>query len=121
MHILHLEDEGPLREIFAQVVHLKEPDATVTQFISSDEALTFIAEHLEDIDLFVLDIRVDGSLDGVQVAERIREMAFEREIVLTSAYRKPKYEVLGRVRARWMPKPWHIMKAMEEILPLAVR
>ncbi len=121
MHILHLEDEGPLREIFKEVIHLKEPNATVTQFVSSDKALAFIADNLHDIDLFVLDIRVEGNLDGVQVAQRIREMAFEREIVLTSAYRKPHYEVLNGIRARWMPKPWHIMKAMEEILPLAVR
>ncbi|MEO1165766.1 MAG: response regulator [Chloroflexota bacterium] len=119
MHIVHLEDEGPLREIMQIALTSADPKLTMTQFIDSDNAIEFISENLEDITLFLLDVRVPGALDGMEVAGRIRELGSERPIIITSAYRKPKKAQLETVNAQWMAKPWHIIDAPTTLLPLA--
>jgi two-component SAPR family response regulator len=119
MHILHLEDDGPLRNLFRAALLFREPNATITQFDSSAEALDFIQKNLDDIDLFLLDVRVIGKLDGVAVAEKIREWGSSRPIVITSAYREPSSKVFERVKAEWLPKPWHIISIAQYIIPLA--
>jgi len=119
MHIVHLEDEGPLREIMQIALTSADPKLTMTQFIDSDNALEFIRENLNDITLFLLDVRVPGALDGMGVAGRIRELGSERPIIITSAYRKPKKSALVTVNAQWMAKPWHIIDAPTTLLPLA--
>jgi hypothetical protein len=39
--------------------------------------------------------------------------------VVTSAYRRPDPATLSTLNCKWMPKPWHIMDATQELLPLA--
>lgn len=119
--ILHLEDDGPLREILKIALCAADPDIVVEQFVAGEAALEYTQAHLEQIDLFILDIRVAGKLTGVDVAERLRAMGAERPIVLTSAYRKPSAEVLDQLRCRWLAKPWHIVEAHTVLLPLARR
>lgn len=119
MLIVHMEDEGPLREIMNIALRSADPHLKIEQFNDSDSAVEFIAENIEGIDLFLLDVRVPGVLNGMEVAEKIRELGSERPIVITSAYRKPKKIQLEGIKARWMAKPWHILEAPEILLPLA--
>lgn len=117
--ILHLEDDGPLREILKIALSAPDPTVEVQQFITGDEVVAYAQAHLDKIDLFVLDIRVPGSLDGVAVARKLREMGAKRPIILTSAYRKPVGDVLDELDCKWLSKPWHIIDAHKVILPLA--
>lgn len=119
MCIVHLEDDGPLREILKIALSTADPKLNIKQFISSDEALQFIQANLDTIALFVLDIRVPGDVDGIGVAEKIRALGSTRPIVVTSAFRKPKQDTLAHLNITWMPKPWHILDAAERLLPLA--
>ncbi len=121
MHILHLEDDSPLREVLKFILSSSEPSVNVHQFISSDDAVKYIEEHPnpEEIDLFILDIRVPGAMDGMEVAQHIRDLGFKSAIVVTSAYRRPNPALLASLDCKWMPKPWHIMDATQELLPLA--
>ncbi|MEM9954928.1 MAG: response regulator [Chloroflexota bacterium] len=119
MLIVHLEDEGPLREIMKIALESASPNLTMQQFIDSDSALDFIENNLDKINLFLLDVRVPGGLDGMGVAQKIRDLGSTRPIMITSAYRKPKKAQLDACEAQWMAKPWHILDAPEILIPLA--
>lgn len=119
--ILHLEDDGPLREVMKIAMTTADPTIEFAQFINSDSALKFIEENKDRISLFLLDIRVPGSTDGMGVAEKIRELGVDRPIVITSAYRKPAKDHLDKLGCQWMQKPWHILDAHTLLLPLAKR
>jgi len=116
MHILHLEDDGPLRDIFKIALTSARPDIELKQFLNSDYALEYAKQNLEKIDLFVLDIRVPGSLTGVEFAESIRKMGCKTRIVITSAYRRPEKSKMQSMDVEWMAKPWHLLDAPEKLL-----
>lgn len=118
MHVLHLEDESPLREILKVALLAAVPSVTLQQFINSDDAVKYIEEHGKDIDLYILDIRVPGSMDGLQVAHKIRELEAPGVIAMTSAYRAPEKDTLEKLKAEWFAKPWHIMEVMDKLLPI---
>jgi DNA-binding response OmpR family regulator len=119
MHILHLEDDGPLREILAAALRAVEPNCELHQFIKSDDALAYVRQHPKAIDLFIIDIRVPGSMDGLQMAHRVRELSAPGAMVLTSAYRVPDQDVLKKLDCQWYPKPWHIIETSTKLLNLA--
>ena len=116
--LIHLEDDGPLREIFRVAMEAYDPNIQCVQFISSDELLEFNAENQDIIDAYVLDIRVPGKLNGFEVAEHLRELNITKPIIVTSAYKRPDQEELMRLNITWMPKPWHILDAAQTIAPL---
>lgn len=118
MLILHMEDEGPLREIMNIVLRSADPNLKIEQFNDSDSAVEYITENIDNVSLFLLDVRVPGALNGMEVAEKIRELGSERPIVITSAYRKPKKIQLESIKAQWMAKPWHIVDAPQILFPL---
>jgi DNA-binding response OmpR family regulator len=121
MHILHLEDDGPLREILGVAIKAVEPECKLRQFIKSDDAMGYIKENTEAIDLFILDIRVPGSIDGLDVARRVRDLKCPGTIVLTSAYRPPDKTVIAGLECEWFPKPWHIFETTSKVLEIARR
>ena len=116
MHILHLEDDGPLRDILKIALTSARPNINLKQFINSDYALEYVKAHLDEIDLFVLDIRVPGSIDGLEFAEQIRKLGSKQRIVMTSAYRRPDKERMNAIDVEWMAKPWHLLDAPEKLL-----
>ena len=118
MHIVHLEDESPLREILRVALVAAVPDANLQQFINSDDAINYIKKHVNNIDLYILDIRVPGSMDGMDVAKEIRNLGASGVIAITSAYRAPDKQVLQELKCEWFAKPWHIMEVLENLLPL---
>lgn len=119
MEILHLEDDGPLREIMHIALAAADPNMRMVQFTDSDEAVAYIEENHENITLFVLDVRVPGALDGLGVAEKIRACGSDKPILVTSAYRKPDQDRMEAYDCQWMAKPWHLLDAPQTILGLA--
>lgn len=119
LQILHLEDDGPLRDVLKVALQLRDPECEVHQFVGSDDALSYIEDNIGEIDLFVLDIRVPGKLNGVEVAQRVRELKSEAVIVITSAYRAPERSLLQQLDCQWFPKPWHIMETSQHIVKMA--
>lgn len=118
MCVLHLEDEGPLREILNVALMASNPKLVLQQFISSDDALEYIKSHQETIDIYILDIRVPGKLNGLELAEEIRKLGSIRPIIITSAYRKPEQTELDRLKCTWMEKPWHILDMPKTVFSL---
>jgi CheY-like chemotaxis protein len=118
MHIVHLEDTRPLRDIFKATLTAIRPGCDIHQFMTSDDAITYIQEQGREVDLFVLDVRVPGSLDGLGVAELIKELGCTGAIVMTSAYMSPGRDQLSTLSAHWFQKPWQI-EDVQEMLRLA--
>lgn len=118
--ILHLEDDGPLRDILAKAVKNTAPDIVLEQFTTSNQVLAYLEDHIMSVDLFILDIRVNGEMDGLELSQKIREMGSHRPIIITSAYIKPQPTKLRELNARWMAKPWHILELADTIIPLAI-
>src|SRR5688500_2992319 len=115
-YVVHLEDDGQLREILKVAFQATDPNLNLKQFINSDDVVAHIKPNIQLIDLFVLDIRVPGSIDGLAVAHKIRELGSDAPIILTSAYRPPGREVVELLNLEWMSKPWHIMEIAQRLV-----
>jgi CheY-like chemotaxis protein len=118
MHIVHMEDTRPLRDILLALMTTLQPGCNIQQFVNSDDALAYIEAQGDNIDLFLLDVRVPGALSGLEVAERIKALGCTGLVVMTSAYMSPGRERLRELNARWYQKPWQIQDA-QEMLRLA--
>lgn len=118
MHILHLEDTKPLRDMLKATLETIRPDTMLRQFIASDEAMDYIRQAGSDVDLFLIDVRVPGPVDGLGVAKLIQELGCPGVVVMTSAYRSPGYDTLAELNAHWFQKPWNA-DDVQEMLRLA--
>ncbi|NJL95842.1 MAG: response regulator [Anaerolineae bacterium] len=120
-HVVHLEDDVPLQLILKIAFEAAEPTVQLKQFITGDDALRYSAPHIHDIDLFILDIRVPGSLDGLQVAQRLRELGCTAPVMVSSAYGKPQSEFLMRYQCEWIGKPWYLTETIKHLLDAVQR
>ncbi len=120
LHVLHLEDEASLREVLRSALRVIDLDdeVQVEQFENSDDAVRHIEDFGPDIDLFILDIRVPGDLDGVGVARLIRQWGCPGVVVLSSAYTEPDEQLLSSLHAEWMPKPWRLDELGDTLMDL---
>jgi CheY-like chemotaxis protein len=116
MSVVHVEDERPLRDILGIAFRAAEPGINLQQFTSGDEALGYIEANGTDIDLFVLDIRLPGTMNGVQIAQKVRDLHLPGYIVLTSAYQAPDPFLLSSLHSEYYPKPWHLFELTEKLL-----
>lgn len=116
MHIVHLEDDLALKELFSVALKAAQPDIKLEQFLNSDNLLSYaMPTEMKDVDIFVLDIRVPGSCNGVEVANRLRKAGYAGPIVITSVYPKPAKEVMQEGDFIWMAKPWYLADAARTI------
>lgn len=116
MNIVHVEDEKPLKDILRTTLSAMAPNINVIQFTTGDDALSYISENAEAIDLFILDIRLPGTLNGVQLAEKIRDMKCPGHMVITSAFSRPSQDVLTTLKCDYYRKPWHLVELMQKLL-----
>ena len=116
--VLHLEDEGTLQEIFKFALSMADRSIMVKQFVNGDHAFEYIHKNLHEIDVFVLDIRVPGSINGLHLGKQIRYLGSKKPIVLTSAFIKPAENIMKQYEFIWMPKPMHVVDTSRKILPL---
>jgi DNA-binding response OmpR family regulator len=116
MHVVHVEDERPLRDILKIAFQATEPLINLCQFISGDEAMPYIQQHVHSIDLFVLDIRLPGTMSGMDIAHKVRVLNCPGYVVLTSAYSAPEDTLLAALRCDYYPKPWHLLELTQKLL-----
>jgi DNA-binding response OmpR family regulator len=118
MHIVHLEDESPMREILRVALMAASPGVNLQQFASSDAAMEYAEQHLNDVDLFILDIRVPGKMNGLEFGKALRDQHSDSIIAITSAYRAPSKAELESYKLEWLAKPWHLMDVLDKLLPM---
>jgi DNA-binding response OmpR family regulator len=119
IQVIHLEDDTPLQNIISiYIAHLAK-DVVLFQYDGSDTLLESIQQSNPDVDLFLLDIRVPGELDGRGVAQKVRELGYDCPIIITSAYEVPEREWLQEYKCEWMIKPTHAIELQKRVIPLA--
>lgn len=111
--ILHLEDDISLKETVGELLSAVEPESEVHQFTNSDDAISFIDQKGGDIDLFLLDVRVPGTTDGIGVARHVVDRGDRGSIVFMSAFQKPAAQEMGGMNYEWVNKPWAVEKLLE--------
>jgi two-component system, response regulator PdtaR len=79
--ILVVEDEVLVRLMVAE--QLRDADFHVVEAANADEALT-VLQSTTDVALIVTDIRMPGSMDGLELAKAVRTAFPQIRIVLTS-------------------------------------
>ena len=119
LNIVHLEDEFDLLEGMKFVLEEIEPDAQVVQFGKTDTILEYIDAHCSDIALFILDIRVPGPLNGLDVARHIRKIGCPAAIIVTSAYEPPSAQLMQELGIHFVRKPWDLPNTILKMLALA--
>jgi CheY-like chemotaxis protein len=119
--VLHLEDDKRLSQILKVALRSAEPGIQIVQFEESNPLIDYFIEYGKNIDMFILDIRVPGDYDGIDVARFIRRYPNDAPIILTSAYQRPEREILQELKAEWQPKPWHILETTRTLIHVAKR
>jgi two-component system, response regulator PdtaR len=100
--ILVVEDEVLVRVLVAEELRLA--GFSVIEAGLADEALTFIKAD-EQVDLVFSDIRMPGSLNGLQLAQILRDRYPDIPVILTSGNAFPEH--IGIVEA-FVPKPYEV-------------
>jgi CheY-like chemotaxis protein len=109
LHVVNVEDDRDLQRLMSMAFKESEPTINLQQFVSGDQALPYITQHAQNIDLFVLDIMLPGKYNGIEIAQQIRKLGAPGYITLTSAFAEPNMELLSDLRAEFYPKPLHIL------------
>lgn len=118
MAILHLEDDGMLTDLFAETIQALDEDITIIHFAKGTDVLAYMENPTETITVCLFDIRVQGTVDGLEVAKQLREKGIDTPIFMSSAYGKPDAELMASFDLGWMPKPWDVKTLAQDILPL---
>jgi len=116
IHVVHIEDDRMLRNILRTSFQIAAPEVQLKQYTNGDDALPYIEQNVKTIDLFIIDIRLPGSINGLQLAQKIRELGCPNHLVLTSAYTAPNAEWLVALSCDYLPKPWHILDLMQKLV-----
>lgn len=81
--ILVVEDEILVRLLIAE--ELRTAGFTVVEAANADEALT-ILQSATPIELVMTDVRMPGSMDGLDLAAAVRSMCPETKIIVASGH-----------------------------------
>jgi CheY-like chemotaxis protein len=108
--VLLVEDEPLVRLLLAE--ELREAGLTVVEAGSASEALQFLAVA-DPVDVVVTDIQMPGGMDGLELADRIRQQHPAIPIVLTSG--NPPPVNLSRV-GPFLMKPYALNEAVQVVL-----
>jgi len=108
--VLLVEDEPLVRMLLAE--ELRAAGLTVVEAGSASEALSFLAVT-DQVDLVVTDIQMPGGMDGLEMADHIRQNHPAVPIVVTSG--NPPPVNLSRV-GPFLMKPYALRQAVEVVL-----
>ncbi|MBV9564716.1 MAG: response regulator [Bradyrhizobium sp.] len=112
MRVLVVEDDALIREIVVEA--LREEGFDVIQAADGDEALEWCRRRFADV--LVTDVRLPGTVDGWQIAERCREHHPDLPVIYATGFSPvaPR-PVAGGV---FLQKPFHpdeIVKAVRQV------
>lgn len=102
--ILVVEDEEVLRVLTDDI--LSEEGFVVSQVHNAEEGLKYLAQHSQECDIVLVDVRMPGALDGIDFAHVVEAVWPHISIVIVSGYSNsptplPRSAVMLR-------KPWRI-------------
>jgi CheY-like chemotaxis protein len=85
-HILVVEDDPLLRSYLAD--ELRDSGFRVVEAANAEEALSYLDTH-SYISLVMTDVQMPGSLDGLELAAKLRDAYPDLPIIITSGNARP--------------------------------
>ena len=110
--ILIVEDEILIRKLIAEA--LRDSGYVVVEAGTADEAVAFIASQ-QRVDAVFTDVKLPGSMNGIQLAERIRKNHPQIKVLVTSGH--VDHRVLKRVD-KFLAKPYRLEELVRKIAQL---
>ncbi|PZU19161.1 MAG: response regulator [Shinella sp.] len=113
--VIVVEDEMIVRMDIA--MSLQDEGFTVLEASNADEAIKLLDTHPE-IRLMFTDIDMPGSMDGLKLAEAVRDRWPPVKIIVASGHRQLKDDLLP-VEGKFFSKPYEhaaVISAMREML-----
>jgi CheY-like chemotaxis protein len=111
-HVLVVEDDVLIRALLAD--ELRDHGVVVVEAQTADEAMAYLdAGHA--VDLIFSDVRMPGSLNGIDFAEQIRNQQPSLPIILSSAF--PGVDSIRDI-GPFLRKPYQIAEAIRLIFKL---
>ena len=101
--VLIAEDEFIIRLVIAEF--LREEGYEVIEAANADEALDVFRSGIA-IDLLFTDVRMPGSMDGCELAQRVRAEWPSTPVILTSAYSQSLLSARSISEDFVVPKPY---------------
>jgi CheY-like chemotaxis protein len=101
--VLIAEDEFIIRLTIAEF--LREEGYEVIEAANADEALDILRSGIP-IDLLFSDVRMPGSMDGCELAQRVRAEFPSTPVILTSAYSQSLLSARSVSEDFVVPKPY---------------
>ena len=108
--VLLVEDEVLIRTLLAE--ELRADGLCVIEAANADEAWDLVQSDA-GIGLVFSDVNMPGSMDGLELARRIKSQYRDLEIIVTSGNLGPRK---GDDSGMFIPKPYRIEQVMELIL-----
>jgi CheY-like chemotaxis protein len=107
--ILVVEDEILIRTLIAE--ELRDRGFTVMAANSADAAKS-VLDAGNEVDLIFSDVRLPGTMDGVELARYVQSQYPGLPVILTSANIGPE---IPRISTHFVPKPYRIPELVELI------
>ena len=98
--VIVVEDDKLVRETLAMV--LEEAEIPVVQCESAEAALRVLAKQADGIGMLIIDVRLDGKIDGLELAYFVQQSYPEIALIVTSGTAPERLPQ----SATFMPKPW---------------
>jgi CheY-like chemotaxis protein len=113
VRLLVAEDDIFIRAMIAEF--LRDVGFDVTEAANADEAMA-VFESGASIDFLFSDVRMPGSMDGSELAARVRDKWPATHVMLTSGYSSGLSETQRGSRDRFLPKPYRPLSLLAAIL-----
>jgi DNA-binding NtrC family response regulator len=115
--VLFVEDDDTIRLVTSEA--LREAGFEVIEAKSADEAILLLANP-DDIDALFTDVRLPGTLDGIDLAHETRKASPEMPVVIASGYAA---QLMQRLRGlqpppEFLSKPFSLEKMVTTVRKL---
>ncbi|MDB5394038.1 MAG: response regulator receiver protein [Rhodospirillales bacterium] len=111
--LLVAEDDIFIRSVIAEF--LRDVGFDVTEAANADEAMAVFESGVK-IDLLFSDVRMPGSMDGSELAERVKDKWPATHVMLTSGYSSGLLEAQRKTHDHILPKPYRPLSVLAAIL-----
>jgi len=111
--LLVAEDDIFVRSMIAEF--LRDAGFDVLEAGNADEAIAHF-ETVNDIDLLFSDVRMPGSMDGTELARRVKGRWPSTHVVLTSGYSSALLETQAKTQGPVLAKPYRPLSVLAAIL-----
>lgn len=115
--VLLVEDEDTVRLIGADM--LSDAGYQVIEAATADEALRVLQE-VDEVDVLFTDVRMPGSMDGLELAALVHDHWPKVKILVTSGDHRPGSEDLPD-NGRFLPKPYSLRTMCKQVDDLAAQ